>query len=66
MDKRQLQAAMNPSDPDSVSSIAMAKLWGITDQAVRAWGDKIPPLRVYQLKDSHPHLFKAKARRRAA
>jgi len=58
MDKKQLQAAINPSDPKSVSSIAMAKLWGISDQAVRAWGDTIPPLRVYQLKDSHPQLFR--------
>lgn len=57
MNKRQLQAAINPLDPASVSSIEMAKLWDISDQAVRAWGDTIPPLRVYQLKDLHPHLF---------
>lgn len=35
----------------------LAKLLGITPQAVQAWGDIIPALRLYQLRERKPEWF---------
>jgi len=35
----------------------LAKLLGITPQAVQAWGDTIPALRLYQLRERKPEWF---------
>jgi DNA-binding transcriptional regulator YdaS (Cro superfamily) len=40
------------------SAQALAKLLGITHQAVYAWGSKIPPLQVYRLMDVRPEWFR--------
>jgi hypothetical protein len=32
----------------------LAKLLGVSPQAVRQWGPMMPPLRVYQLRDIKP------------
>jgi len=32
----------------------LAKLLGVSPQAVRQWGPEMPPLRVYQLRDIKP------------
>lgn len=44
------------------SEYAIAVALGISRQAVNRWGDRIPPLRLYQLRDRRPEWFK---RRRA-
>ena len=41
------------------SITALAELLGINRQAVQNWG-RIPPLRVYQLRELRPEWFKGK------
>jgi len=36
----------------------LALLLGVTTQAVYAWGDRMPPLQVYRLKDLKPKWFR--------
>lgn len=36
----------------------IAQALGITTQAVYSWGDHVPILRVFQLKELHPEWFK--------
>jgi len=38
----------------------LAALLGITTQAVYLWGDKVPPLRMYELRDLKPEWFTTK------
>ena len=40
---------------------ALADLLGVTKQAVSAWGDKLPPLRVFQLRQLRPGWFRRKS-----
>lgn len=40
---------------------AIAQFFGITPAAVAQWGDRIPPLRVYELRERKPELFKESA-----
>ena len=42
------------------SAMALAKLLGITRQAISQWGDEIPQARLWQLKALKPSWFKAK------
>jgi hypothetical protein len=42
------------------SAMALAKLLGITRQAISQWGDALPQARVWQLKALKPEWFKAK------
>ena len=35
----------------------LAALFGISVQAVYKWGDELPELRVYQLKNKKPEIF---------
>ncbi len=42
------------------SAQALADLLGVTKQAVSAWGDKLPPLRVFQLRQLRPGWFRRK------
>lgn len=37
----------------------LALALGLTRQAVSAWGDKVPELRFYQLRDKFPTLWTA-------
>lgn len=39
------------------SKYKLARLLGITPQAVQRWGDTIPALRLYQLRDKKPEWF---------
>ncbi|GAB3763608.1 hypothetical protein GCM10028796_17410 [Ramlibacter monticola] len=39
------------------SPSALAKLLGITPSAISQWGDEIPPLRQYELRDLRPEWF---------
>ena len=43
------------------ASTALADLLGITVSAVSQWGDRVPDLRVYQLKEIKPEWFIAPA-----
>lgn len=36
------------------SQSALARLLGVTRQAVSQWGDKLPPLQAYRLKEMRP------------
>jgi len=45
---------------------AVADLLGITRQAVEKWPEKVPALRVYQLRELRPDLFPVPARPRSA
>lgn len=40
------------------SAMALAKLLGITRQAISQWGDALPPARLWQLKALRPKWFK--------
>lgn len=44
------------------SATALAKLLGITRAAISQWGNNVPELRVYKLKELHPEWFKPKER----
>jgi DNA-binding transcriptional regulator YdaS (Cro superfamily) len=39
------------------SAMALAKLLGITRQAISQWGETLPPARVWQLKALKPEWF---------
>lgn len=39
---------------------ALAALFGISRQAVEAWGPKLPKLRTYQLRELRPGWFRRK------
>lgn len=39
---------------------AIAELFGISTQAVHAWGEFVPPFRALQLKAAKPEWFKEK------
>jgi DNA-binding transcriptional regulator YdaS (Cro superfamily) len=40
------------------SAMALAKLLGITRQAISQWGDDVPAARLWQLKALRPKWFK--------
>jgi len=40
------------------SALALAKLLGITRQAISQWGDKVPQARLWQLKALKPSWFR--------
>ena len=40
----------------------LADLFGIKEQSVNKWGDHIPPLREYQLRELRPSWFAATKR----
>lgn len=40
------------------SPTALAKIFGITSAAVHQWGDDIPRLRIYELREKRPEWFK--------
>jgi DNA-binding transcriptional regulator YdaS (Cro superfamily) len=40
------------------SAVALAKLLGITRQAISQWGDKVPQARLWQLKALKPSWFR--------
>lgn len=40
----------------------LAELLGLSTQAIYAWGDSVPQLRMYQLRELRPAWFKAKAK----
>jgi predicted transcriptional regulator len=35
----------------------LAKLLGVSRQAVNQWGDKLPPLQVYRLREIRPRWY---------
>ena len=37
---------------------ALAQLLGVTHQAVYAWGDELPPLQAYRLRELKPRWFR--------
>lgn len=39
------------------SAAALAKLLGITPSAISQWGEEVPPLRMYELRDRKPEWF---------
>ena len=39
------------------SAYKLAKMLGVQRQAVSKWGDDVPPLRVYQLRELYPDVF---------
>ena len=43
------------------SATALAALLGVTKQAVSGWGDKLPELRGYQLRQLRPGWFRRKS-----
>ena len=49
------------------SAYRLAAILGVTRQATTIWSrnKRIPPLRVYQLKDLHPEWFEPKAKKSA-
>lgn len=56
--KRRLKAAGEP-----ITNRAIADIFGIVEQAVQLWKDDkpIPQLRVYQLREKRPDLFRVRA-----
>ena len=40
------------------SASNLARMLGVTRQAVSKWGDDLPALRRYQLKEMRPHWFR--------
>jgi hypothetical protein len=40
------------------SAVALAKLLGITRQAISQWGDRVPQARLWQLRALRPKWFK--------
>ena len=40
------------------SAMALARLLGITRQAISQWGEHIPQARLWQLKSLYPEWFK--------
>ena len=40
------------------TAMALAKLLGITRQAISQWGDQVPQARVWQLRALRPEWFK--------
>lgn len=42
----------------SGSAAELARILGISKQAVSKWGEQLPPLQVYRLKERMPHWFK--------
>lgn len=53
--KKKLKAAGLP-----ITNRAIADMFGIYPQAVQAWpeGQRIPEVRIYQLREKRPELFK--------
>lgn len=43
------------------SSVALAQILGVSKQAVSAWGERLPPLRVFQLRELKPGWFRRKS-----
>ena len=39
------------------SGSELARILGVKRQAIQGWGDTVPPLRVYQLKERKPEWF---------
>ena len=39
---------------------ALAELFGVSRQAVEAWGERLPELRTYQLRQLRPGWFRRK------
>jgi len=49
------------------SKSALSRVLGISRQAINLWpGERIPPLRVYQLRERRPEWFVRKPRAKAA
>lgn len=49
------------------SKSALSRVLGISRQAIHLWqGERIPPLRVYQLRELRPEWFVRKPRTKAA
>ena len=40
------------------SAAKVAAVLGLTRQAVSAWPEEVPPLRLYQLRDKKPRWFR--------
>jgi hypothetical protein len=45
------------------SAVNLARILGISRQAVSKWGEEIPPLQVYRLRDKKPAWFRKKPTR---
>lgn len=43
------------------SAAELARILGIRQQSMTDWGEYIPPLRAYQLRDLKPEWFKRRA-----
>lgn len=39
----------------------MARALGITRQAITIWGEYVPALRAFQLRERYPHVFHVRA-----
>lgn len=48
------------------SAKALASLLGITQGAISQWGDELPPLRVYELRELRPKWFAKPPAKRSA
>ena len=44
----------------------LAEMLGLSTQAVYAWGDTVPKLRMYELRDMRPEWFKAEKKKAKA
>lgn len=44
----------------------IAEALGLSVQAIYAWGDEVPPLRVYQLREIRPDAFAQQDHKQAA
>lgn len=38
------------------SQAAVAKVLGLSRSAIHQWGDEVPKLRQYHLREKHPHI----------
>lgn len=47
------------------SPSALAKILGITTAAICQWGENVPRLRVFELREARPEWFLAERKRRA-
>ena len=56
MKKSVLLDKLSPHFGRTPSDEQIAELLSISRQAVSAWGDDVPELRVYQLRDRFPEL----------
>jgi hypothetical protein len=45
------------------SPTALSRILGITSAAVHQWGDSLPKLRVYELREKRPEWFKEAKRK---